>query len=95
MLLKNKTAVITGSNRGIGKEILRLFSQNGANIFACTRDLTEEFNNLIEQTQKDFSNTIIPIKMDLADENSVKKASKEILSDQAIPMTSSTSYFIN
>ena len=41
MLLKNKTAVITGSNRGIGKEILRLFSQNGANIFACTRDLTE------------------------------------------------------
>jgi len=83
MLLKNKTAVITGSNRGIGKEILRLFSQNGANIFACTRDLTEEFNNLIKQTQKDFSNTIIPIKMDLADENSVKKASKEILSEKA------------
>jgi len=83
MLLKNKTAVITGSNRGIGKEILRLFSENGANIFACTRDLTEEFNNLIKQTQKDFSNTIIPIKMDLADENSVKKASKEILSEKA------------
>ena len=30
MLLKNKTAVITGCNRGIGKEILNIFSENGA-----------------------------------------------------------------
>lgn len=81
MLLKNKTAVITGSNRGIGKEILRLFSENGANVFACSRNLTEEFNNLIKQTQKDFNNKIIPIKIDLSDENSVKEASKKILSE--------------
>jgi len=79
MLLKNKTAVITGSNRGIGKEILRLFSENGANIFACSRDLTDEFKKIIRQTEEDYSNKIIPIKMDLADENSVKEASKKIL----------------
>jgi len=82
MLLKNKTAVITGSNRGIGKEILRLFSENGANIFACYRNLTDEFNDLIKQTQKDFNNKIIPVKIDLADENSVKEASKKILSEK-------------
>ena len=81
MLLKNKTAVITGCNKGIGKEILRLFSENGANIFACSRNLTDEFNNLIKQTEKDFNNKIIPVKIDLADENSVKEASKRILSE--------------
>ena len=35
MLLKNKTAIITGCNKGIGKEILKIFSENGAKIFAC------------------------------------------------------------
>ena len=81
MLLKNKTAVITGSNRGIGKEILKLFSENGADIFACSRNLTDEFDNLINQTQKEFNNKIIPIEMNLEDENSVKEASKKILSE--------------
>ena len=31
-MLKKKTAVLTGSNRGIGKEILKLFAENNANI---------------------------------------------------------------
>ena len=33
MILKNKFSVITGCNRGIGLEILKTFSENGANIF--------------------------------------------------------------
>jgi len=37
MLLKNKTAIITGCNRGIGKKILETYSRNGATIFACVR----------------------------------------------------------
>lgn len=81
MLLKNKTAVVTGSNRGIGKEILKLFSENGADIFACSRNLTDEFDNFINQTQKEFNNKIIPIEMNLENENSVKEASKKILSE--------------
>ena len=52
MLLKNKTAVITGSNRGIGKEILKIFSENGANIFACTRNVDDEFKLFVDQLSK-------------------------------------------
>ena len=29
-LLEGKTAIITGSNRGIGREILQVFAENGA-----------------------------------------------------------------
>ena len=32
MLLKSKTAVITGCNKGIGKKILEIFSANGATV---------------------------------------------------------------
>ena len=32
-----KTAIITGSNRGIGKAILTLFSNNYDLIWACSR----------------------------------------------------------
>ena len=36
-MLKNKTAVLTGSSRGIGKEILRLLAENNANVIACSK----------------------------------------------------------
>ena len=32
MLLKHKTSIITGCNRGIGLRILETFVQNGANV---------------------------------------------------------------
>ena len=31
MILKNKNAIVTGANGGIGKSILKIFAQNGAN----------------------------------------------------------------
>ncbi len=52
MLLKNKTAVITGSNKGIGKEILNIFSENGADIFACARNLDDNFKSDLSKLQK-------------------------------------------
>ena len=43
MLLKSRTAVVTGCNRSIGKKILEVFSDNGATVFACVRNIDEEF----------------------------------------------------
>jgi NAD(P)-dependent dehydrogenase (short-subunit alcohol dehydrogenase family) len=41
MLLQNKVALITGSGRGIGRAMAKLFSQEGARIFLAARTETE------------------------------------------------------
>ena len=82
MLLKNRTAVVTGCNRGIGKKILEVFSENGASIFACIRNIDEEFKSFSNTLTKKFNNQIIPVQFDLNDENKVKEAANTILTSK-------------
>ena len=80
MLLQNKTAVVTGCNRGIGKKILEVFSANGASVFACVRNISEEFKSNIKEIEKNTKNKIIPIQFDLSNESQIKEAANSILS---------------
>ena len=80
MLLKNKTAVVTGCNRGIGKKILEVFSANGATVFACVRNISKEFKSNINEIEQNTKNKIIPIQFDLSNESQIKEAANSILS---------------
>tara|TARA_B100001057_G_scaffold467045_1_gene524778 strand:- start:4367 stop:5110 length:744 start_codon:yes stop_codon:yes gene_type:complete len=80
MLLKNKTAIITGCNKGIGKEILKIFSENGAKVFACVRVIDEKFTAEITKLKNKNNSEIIPISFDLLNEDQIKDAAKKILS---------------
>ena len=79
MLLPNKTAVITGCKKGIGKALLEEFSKNGANIFACVRKVDDEFQSIIKKIQDKNKNEIYPVEIDLSNEQNVIKGAKEIL----------------
>ena len=83
MLLKSKTAVITGCNKGIGKKILEVFSANGATVFACVRNIDEEFKSFLNELKKKFNNQITPIQFDLNDESQIKEAASNILSSNS------------
>ena len=80
MLLKNKVAIITGCARGIGKEILKVFSENGATVFACVRVLDKKFSDEIKDINKKTNNKIIPIQLDFSKEEQIKNAADKILS---------------
>jgi 3-oxoacyl-[acyl-carrier protein] reductase len=80
MLLQNKTAVVTGCNKGIGKKILEVFSSNGALVFACARNINGEFKLYIEELKKKFNNEIIPVQFDFDEESQIKEAANTILS---------------
>jgi 3-oxoacyl-[acyl-carrier protein] reductase len=79
MLLANKTAVITGCSRGIGKKTLEIFSENGATVFACVRNLNSDFKILIKKIEKKTNNEIIPVELNLEKSDSVKIAANFIL----------------
>lgn len=78
-MLKNKIAVVTGANGGIGIATVKLFHKNGAKIFACVRSENTEFNQVKKELEHNNPNKIEIIKLDLKDESSIKKASSEII----------------
>ena len=80
MSLKNKYVVITGCNKGIGKETLKVFSEEGANIFACVRNKSSSISQYKKTLEKKNKNKIILIELDFSDKKIVQTAAKEILS---------------
>ena len=78
MILKNKTALITGSNRGIGLATLIKLSENGADIIACAREKNTEFEKKISEISKNNKNTITPIYFDLNKEEEIEMGLKKI-----------------
>lgn len=85
MLLDGKNAVITGSNRGIGKTMLQAFAENGANVWACSRAPKREFEEFIAELARRTGVRITPLYFDLVDQEGMKRAVKEIMA-QKVPL---------
>ena len=79
-LLQNKVAVITGANRGIGKCITETFAANGADIIACMRVVSPETEKWIKYLELKFNVSVNCVKLDLENEESIKKTIQEIFS---------------
>ena len=73
--------MITGCNRGIGKAILQSYIREGASVIACTRNVTDDLKSVYET----IGGTIIPVKLDLIDEESIKAGMKSVL-DLKVPI---------
>jgi len=78
-MLKNKTAIITGSNRGIGKSVLEVFSENNCNIIACVRNKTEEFEELCLTLEKKFNINITIYAFDFSNKIEISEVANNII----------------
>jgi 3-oxoacyl-[acyl-carrier protein] reductase len=74
MAQKKKTAIVTGSSRGIGKEIASLLSKKGVNVVICSRS-EKEINSAVQEIKKeindghddqDNNSSIIGVKCDVS-----------------------------
>lgn len=73
-MLKDKTAIITGANRGIGLATVEVFAKMGAEIWACARVRNDEFESVIERVAVANQVMIHPIYFDVTDDPAVKQA---------------------
>ena len=78
MLLKDKNAVVTGCSRGIGKEVVRVFAENGANIWACIRKENQNFTKYVNILEQQHSVKINLVYFDLENEEQIKSGFKAI-----------------
>ncbi len=79
-LLQDKNIIITGCNRGMGKQMLELFAENGANIWACARKNTDEFEQRCQNLAQQNGVEIWPVYFDLANPEEIKAGFKVIMS---------------
>lgn len=71
-MLKDKTAVITGGVRGIGKAIARTFCRNGANVILCYRSNDAEAEKTAAELSG-FGPQVKLVKGDVADPETAKR----------------------
>lgn len=83
MLLAGKTALITGCLKGIGFETMQLFARTGANIYACCQMADNAFETARTELAAQTGVTITPLYFDLAREEEVKSAMRQLLSAKA------------
>ena len=74
-------AIITGSNRGIGKAMVEAFAGAGYNVWACVRKPTPEFEAWMDETASRNGVWIKPIYFEMTDTASVDKGIKQILDE--------------
>ncbi len=79
-MLSGKNAVITGTNRGIGKATVELFAKNHCNIWACARSKNEEFEKELNRLSEEFGVWIEPVYFDFTDPEEMKSAVMQIRS---------------
>lgn len=77
-ILENKTSVITGARRGIGRATVEVFAREGSDIFACARKYDESFENDMNTVAERYGVDIFPMYFDVTNEEQVKNATKEI-----------------
>lgn len=74
-------AIITGSNRGIGKAMVEAFATVGYNIWACARKATPEYEAWLNETASFKGIWIKPIYFEMSDPESVNSGIKQILDE--------------
>ena len=77
-MLKDKIAVITGANRGIGWATAMKFAQHHARVWVCARTQTQVFEQNIKELSERYSAEIHALYFDVTDTDAAKKAIKTI-----------------
>ena len=74
MSLLDKVAIVTGSSKGIGFEIAKEFSERGAIVIVCSRNLDQS-----KTAAAKIEGTTLALEVDVTNESSVKEFIKIVM----------------
>lgn len=77
----SKNIIVTGANRGIGRELVKELANRGNNIWACIRKENQEFDDYVNRIAEENSVWIKVIAFDLQSDEEIKTAIKAIISE--------------
>ncbi len=69
---------ISGSNGGIGREMVRAFAGAGYNLVVNARQESEDFNKFMDDVRDEFEIDVVPSFFDVTDYESVKESIKQL-----------------
>lgn len=78
-MLQGKNIIVTGSAGGIGKEMVRLFVEKGAHVWACCRTPREETVAFFEELNRIHPNAVEGVYFDLRKNEEIAAGMKTIL----------------
>lgn len=79
--MTKKNIIVTGSNRGIGKAMVETFAASGANVWACARRTTPEFEVWMKETAERAGVWIKPVYFEMTDAESINKGMQSIIDE--------------
>ncbi len=82
MTLKGKTALVTGSNGGLGKAFVAELAKDGANVIAQARKDMPEFRAFLAETAAEYAVSVVPVFFDLLDSDSMKAEVRKLVADK-------------
>lgn len=81
-MIKGKTALITGTSRGLGRTFVEVFAKNGSNVIAHARKETPEFIHMVKEVSQKYGVSVIPVFFDLTDAEAMKSVVRKIIADK-------------
>lgn len=77
-ILEGKNVIVTGTAKGMGKQMIETFAANGANVFAHARTENKEHMDYCSGLERKYGVQILPLYFDLRNTDAMKAAIKEI-----------------
>jgi 3-oxoacyl-[acyl-carrier protein] reductase len=81
-LLQGKNIIVTGSRRGMGRQMITTFAENGANIFAHARTQDDEHDAYCASLSDRCGVKVMPVYFDMADESAIKDGIRTIRAEK-------------
>jgi 3-oxoacyl-[acyl-carrier protein] reductase len=81
-MLDQKNIIVTGSRRGMGRQMITTFAENGANLFAHARTPDPEHEEYCRELASRCHVNIIPIYFDMSNEAEIKEGIRKIRSEK-------------